>query len=222
MQNIIIDNTELVSILSPARLSSYKNEAEATDELLAKYAYNIKVSEAFYPVLALFEIVLRNKICSAIEKLIKPNWLIAELEKQSILRNEEYQKLIEAKEHLIKNNKKITNDRLIAEMTFGFWVYLFTKAYKPRLWDKKHFFETVFPNYKTNKELVNLTLLQDDLRTILRLRNRIFHHEIITNGRITPMQNYQIILNLIHLMSDDAVKYLNQISRFEAIISQKP
>ena len=70
--------------------------------------------------------------------------------------------------------------------------------------------------------MVNLTLLQDDLRTILRLRNRIFNHEIITNGRITPMQNYQIILNLIHLMSDDAVKYLNQISRFEAIISQKP
>ena len=87
---------------------------------------------------------------------------------------------------------------------------------------KKHFFKTVFPNYKTNKELVNLTLLQDDLRTILRLRNRIFHHEIITNGRITPAQNYQIILNLIHLMSNDAVKYLNKISRFDAIISQKP
>ena len=130
MQDIRIDNTELTSILSLARLSSYKNEAETIEELLAKYAYNIKVSEAFYPVLALFEIVLRNKICSAIEKLIKPNWLIAELEKQNILRNEEYLKLIEAKEHLIKNNKKITNDRLIAEMTFGFWVYLFTKAYK--------------------------------------------------------------------------------------------
>lgn len=45
-------------------------------------------------------------------------------EKQSILHNEEYLKLIEAKEHLVKNNKKITNDRLIVEMTFGLWVYL--------------------------------------------------------------------------------------------------
>lgn len=64
-----INVQNLIEILTPARLSSYKDTENSV--FLDEYIYNIKVSEAFYPALSLLEITLRNKICNAIEKLIK-------------------------------------------------------------------------------------------------------------------------------------------------------
>jgi len=213
----------IIEVLTSARLSSYKQQSTDADEvLLNEYIYNIQLSEAFYPALSLLEVTLRNRICSAIETLIKKDWLINELQSPKILRVKEHAKVVEAQKNIIQQGKKVTNDRLIAEMTFGFWIHLCTKAYKPKLWDKKGFFELVFPNYIQPSGLRQIAPIQNNLRDILRLRNRVFHHEIIINGKNSPKYYYQIILNLLHLMSDDIVDLLNNISRFDTISKQKP
>lgn len=215
-----VNSQNLIRILTSARLSSYRT-CDGIN-ILENYAYNIKLAESLYPALNLLEITLRNNICYAIENLIKKEWLISEYNKQQILGDKEYQKVKEAVNSINKQGKKLTNDRLIAEMTFGFWIHLCTKTYKPKFWDKKGFFEIVFPNYQSKTKLRQIAPIQNDLRTILRLRNRIFHHEIITNGRITPTTHYQMIQNLIHLMSDEMVQFLDEISRFPDIVKQKP
>ena len=107
-------------------------------------------------------------------------------------------------------------------MTLGFWIHLCTKTYRPKLWDRRGFFETVFPNYVNNKELRSIAPIQNDLLSILRLRNRIFHHEIIINGNKSPMEQYQMVLNIIHLLSKDTETLLKSISRFETVLKQKP
>ena len=211
---------ELIKIITPVRLGAYG--VEDNSMLLDKYVYNLKLSEAFYPALSLLEITLRNRICNAIEKLICKDWLIQELNKQNILADKEYQKLLESANKIKKTGKNITNDRLISEMTFGFWIHLFTKSYRPKLWDKKGFFETVFPNYANNGELRKIAPIQNDLLAILRLRNRIFHHEIIINGNKTSKEQYQLVLNTLHLLSDSMESLLQSISRFENIEKQKP
>ena len=211
---------ELIKIITPVRLGAYG--VEDNSMLLDKYVYNLKLSEAFYPALSLLEITLRNRICNAIEKLICKDWLIQELNKQNILADKEYQKLLESANKIKKTGKNITNDRLISEMTFGFWIHLFTKSYRPKLWDKKGFFETVFPNYANNGELRKIAPIQNDLLAILRLRNRIFHHEIIINGNKTSKEQYQLVLNMLHLLSDSMESLLQSISRFETIEKQKP
>lgn len=213
----------IVEILTSARLSSYKQQPIDTDEvLLNEYIYNMQLSEALYPALSLLEVTLRNRICNAIETLIKKDWLINELQNRQILGGKEHAKVVEAEKSIIQQGKKVTNDRLIAELTFGFWIHLCTKAYKPKLWDKKGFFESVFPNYVQPSGLRQIAPIQNNLRDILRLRNRIFHHEIIIKGKNSPKYYYQIILDLLHLMSDDIVDLLNKISRFNAISKQKP
>jgi len=213
----------IVEILTSARLSSYKQQPTDADEvLLNEYIYNVQLSEAFYPALSLLEITLRNRICNAIETLIKKDWLINELQTPQILGVKEHAKVVEAQKNIIQQGKKVTNDRLIAEMTFGFWIHLCTKAYKPKLWDKKGFFELVFPHYVQNSGLRQIAPIQNDLRDILRLRNRVFHHEIIINGKKNPKYYYQLILNLLHLMSNDMIDLLNNISRFDTISKQKP
>ena len=211
---------ELLEIITPVRINAYGKES--IDILIERYIYNLKLSEAFYPALSLLEITLRNKICNAIEKLICRDWLINELKTQNILENKEYQKLLESANKIKKAGKTITNDRLVSEMTLGFWIHLCTKSYKPKLWDKKGFFELVFPNYTNNGQLRKIAPIQNNLLAILRLRNRIFHHEIIINGKQTPQEQYQTITNMLHLLSDEAELLLQKISRFNDIIKQKP
>lgn len=216
----IENKTALIEIITPVRLRAYGNECD--EILLDKYIYNLRLSEAFYPALSLVEITLRNRICNAIDKLICKDWLINEINEQKLLADKEYKKLLETESKLSKLGKKVTNDRLISEMTLGFWVHLCTKSYKPKFWDKKGFFEAVFPNYSPEKELRKIAPIQNDLLTILRLRNRISHHEMIINCNKPPKEQYQLILNMLHLLSIDMEKLLNNISRFEDIIKQKP
>ena len=121
-----------------------------------------------------------------------------------------------------KDGKKVTNDRLISELTFGFWIHLCTKSYKPKFWDKKGFIELVFPNYTISSNLRNISLIQKDLRDVLKLRNRISHQEIIINGNRTPEESYKLIQTLLHTLSSGMYALLEDISRFNAITKQKP
>lgn len=134
----IKDKKELVEIITPVRLRAYGNECD--EVLLDKYIYNLRLAESFYPALSLLEISLRNRICNAIDKLICKDWLVKELSQQKLLADKEYKKLLESESKIKKSGKKVTNDRLISEMTLGFWVHLCTKSYKPKFWDKKRLF----------------------------------------------------------------------------------
>ena len=211
---------ELIDTITPVRLKAYGDGSN--DILLEKYIYNLKVSESLYPALSLLEVTLRNKICYAIETLICKDWLINELNQQNLLLDKEYKKLVETADKIEKDGKKVTNDRLISELTFGFWIHLCTKSYKPKFWDKKGFIELVFPNYTVSSNLRNISLIQKDLRDVLKLRNRISHQEIIINGNRTPEESYKLIQKLLHTLSSGMYALLEDISRFNAITKQKP
>lgn len=216
----IKDLGEIIDVITPVRLSAYGENFD--DLILDKYIYNIKLSETFYPALSILEVTFRNRICKAVEKLICSDWLLKELECRAILEEKEHEKLLEAEKNLQKLRKKVTNDRLIAEMTFGFWIHLCTKPYKVKLWDKKGFFEMVFPNYKSQGKLRKIGFIHNNLSDILRLRNRIFHHEIIINSNKTPEEYYQLIIEILYLLSCPMEILLNTISRFKEVIKQKP
>ena len=211
---------ELIDTITPVRLKAYGDDSN--DILLGKYIYNLKISESLYPALSLLEVTLRNKICYAIEALICKDWLINELNHQNLLLDKEYKKLVETADKIEKDGKKVTNDRLISELTFGFWIHLCTKSYKPKFWDKRGFIELVFPNYTISSNLRNISLIQKDLRDVLKLRNRISHQEIIINGNRTPEESYKLIQTLLHTLSSGMYALLEDISRFNAITKQKP
>jgi len=211
---------ELIDTITPVRLKAYGDDSN--DILLGKYIYNLKISESLYPALSLLEVTLRNKICYAIEALICKDWLINELNHQNLLLDKEYKKLVETADKIEKDGKKVTNDRLISELTFGFWIHLCTKSYKPKFWDKRGFIELVFPNYTVSSNLRNISLIQKDLRDVLKLRNRISHQEIIINGNRTPEESYKLIQTLLHTLSSGMYALLEDISRFNAIAKQKP
>jgi hypothetical protein len=218
-----IQEPEFINLISKSRLNSYKfNDDEDFIVLLRRYIYNIQISESFYPVLSMLEIALRNRINNAIHSFIKKDWLLSEIKSQKLLLDNEYKILLNSYKKLKLKNKNITQEALISELSLGFWINLCKKAYKTIIWDKKGVFEFVFPNFPISKEMNRIRFISSDLKNILQLRNRIFHHEIIINHKIGVQNCYNIIEKILHYISDDYCELLSKVSRFSDIIKQKP
>ena len=215
----------LVKLFSPNRLNSYKYESKDDDSIaLERYLFNIEVSKSLYPLLSLLEISLRNRINQAIEEVIKPDWLLKEINQQSILLPNEHKKLLDAKQKLInKGHQNISKDDIIAELSLGFWIHLCTKRYKTALWHKQGFFRIVFADYPNFSEFDKLSKVFPILQLMLKLRNRVFHHEIIINHPYGINNCYNDLRRLLGYISQDSLLYLDKICDFnEVITKQKP
>ena len=103
--------------ITEARLSAYGNMDEYKDNLL--------LSRRFYILLAILEVALRNSINEHFAKKIGSDWL----DDNHFLCKDAKRKISEAKNKLNHRHEPLTNDKIIAELNFGFWVGLFTQPY---------------------------------------------------------------------------------------------
>ena len=81
---------ECLQVLSPARLNKY---AQASGNEKAKalrlYQYNIKLSQRFYGVIGMFEIMLRNAINTHYKQYFNDdNWIINQARPNGLLEQE--------------------------------------------------------------------------------------------------------------------------------------
>ena len=82
----------------------------------------------------------------------------------------------EVKNRLVKQNKSITHDRIISELTLGFWTTLFSKRYNQYKFQSV-LVKNVFQNCpKSKRNIKNLQVCVDEIR---ELRNRVCHYENI-------------------------------------------
>lgn len=215
--------TNLVNLFSSNRLNSYKyNDNDDNSIALERYLYNIELSKSLYPLLSILEISLRNRINQAIEDTIQNDWLINELNNQNILLTGEFNKLQDAKQKLLKKGHyNFTKDDLIAELSLGFWVYLCGRKYKNSLWHKTGFFKTVFVDYPNFSEFDKLGKITPTLQLMLKLRNRIFHHEIIINYPYGINNCYNDLRKVLGYISKDSLLYLDKICDFNKVIANK-
>lgn len=172
----------LVAGLSPKRLAPYlRHNDEDCHRALAHYQWNLKLSEALYPVLHLNEVVFRNALHQTLtvefktEMWFEGDWLY-ESEKRSV---EEVIKEIR------KQKRDVTADRVVAQLTFGFWCSLCNKRYEHRqtLWPKllRH-----KPLKQLPKRLRQRQSISKAVERLRRLRNRVFHHEPIWHWQDLP------------------------------------
>lgn len=159
--------------ISPRRLESYRQSANDTDlDLLAHYTWNVRLSEAFHPLLHGLEIALRNSIHETVaDAFNNGRWLQTHL----ILKLPEQETVRQAKEKLRKQNKPLEEGRLIAELGFGFWTSLLDVRYEQVLWPwlLKQTFPAMPRRIRTRRTL------SKRLDRARYLRNRVFHHEPI-------------------------------------------
>ena len=164
---------ECLQVLSPARLNKY---AQASGNEKAKtlrlYQYNIKLSQRFYGVIGMFEIMLRNAINAHYKQYFNDdNWIINQARPNGLLEQEASEIL--RIQRTYTNMGVYNNDKMVASFTFGFWTYLFTRR-NYRIGGKTLL--QIFPNKAHG---LKQTDIYKQLTAIREFRNRIAHHEPI-------------------------------------------
>ena len=114
-----------IHLLSKERAAAYKlNNNETDKDALNRYLYNVAVGKSFYSLLDMFEILLRNRINNVFVSDFGIDWITHNNffdDKTKMIVNELVQKLD-------NKGKEITNNRLVSELTLGFWNNLFNNS----------------------------------------------------------------------------------------------
>lgn len=207
----------LVQSISYERLSVYGYQSHHSDSqnvaALARYLWNIALSESFYPSIQLCEITLRNQLYTQVaQKFNDIDWL----NNAAILVNHRDREDVEAiRLSLLKRNRDASAHRIIPELSFGFWSGLLHKRYEGVFWP--WLLKPCFP-YLAKRNRTQSYVFQR-LNDIRQLRNRIFHHEKI--GHLTNLLDiHQEICDVIAWMAPDMLSYLQSIDRFDAVYQQ--
>jgi hypothetical protein len=181
-------NTHLIErYISEARFSKYKN--------LGEYEENLFFSKKSYIPLSILEVALRNAIDDLLTQKVGEQWH----EDNSFLTRDSQFKVQQAKEMLRKRKESTSREKIIAELSFGFWVNLFKKPYDKKLRIKD--LKNVFPNLPSKEEkLMNREVIYRELNHVRNFRNRIFHYEKVINK-----DNYNTVFSEI----EEILNYFN-------------
>lgn len=121
------------AILSTDRFARYLAWAGGDRErALELYRLNVAASEALYTPLHVLEVALRNRIHALLSEERGEHWF--DTPGLLVLPNQ-HRQLGEAKARLLELRRPIGSGRIVAALTFGFWVAMLSPAYEI-LWQK--------------------------------------------------------------------------------------
>jgi len=202
---------DLERLLSQSRLATYyqlfPNDKQKAIEY---YQLNTQIAESLYPLLSNLEIVLRNAIHNSFSIHFKnTNWYAhvtyPELQDQINI----------AKSKISASKNQITIDKLVSELTLGFWTSLFNKNYAKDYWKPLMY---AFP--LLSKQQKHRNVIAFKLNNIRKFRNRIFHYEPICNDLNILSTNHTNILEVLQWINTDIVNWTKQIDRFDNLYQQ--
>lgn len=201
-----IEDIEL--LFSKSRIRTYyflfPNDKQKAIEY---YQLNTQIAEAFYPLLSNFEVVLRNAIHNSFSKHFKTeDWY------ENIYYPELVDQVKIAKSKISLSKKEFTIDKLIAELTLGFWTALFNKKYAKDFWKPLMY---AFPLVEKEKKIRNS--ISYKLNNIRKFRNRIFHYEPICTNLIVLEINHKNILEILGWINEDVVVWTKVNDRFDEL-----
>ena len=222
-------------LISQSRVSRYLAATGGNQRKAQKlYLANLRVAQAFHPLLGLLEITLRNKIDSALSiHFGNPNWILTEVNgfmaDPSITKYDKKVKsqvpdhwlkkeVLKAKTRLTTLQTPITVGKIIAEQSFGFWTEFFeTKYYRVLLGTPIQAF-TGLPSTYGRKEV------SQDLNTIRKFRNRINHDEPICFNSQNDLDFsdalgvYSAISNILKWMDTELPQFAKHIDKVKSSI----
>ena len=179
--------------LSKPRIERFLIASNGNQEkALLLYKINIQLSKEIFGVLSIYEVLLRNKIDNHYRQHFGDNeWLKNQCGLGGIFSHPSFSKYgFESRTKILTTfaqlGKHYSHDRLVAELSFGFWTYMFAPIQFMVGGQRLHKIYTERPKGTSQKMLFNQL---DEIRI---LRNRIAHHEpLCLTGSIKYLSNTQ-------------------------------
>lgn len=216
---------DLEYLISQPRLYKYLTVCGNSKVKAQKlYRANLRIAQAFYPVLNLFEVILRNVVHYRLSAhFANPNWIINEkngfMSNQTLRQSRFYLKsqVNKAESKLRRRGRTITSGKIIAEQTFGFWTSLF----------EPHHFRliqgTIINSFPNKPTFVNRGVICQKLQNIRDFRNRVYHNEpICFNGLNIDFQIAERIkidvFDLLEWISHEAKEYVETYDNIDSKI----
>ena len=194
---------ELEKHFSAARLGRYSvARGGDTTKAAADYSSNLLLSEAMVPMLNVLEIALRNGIHVRLSKLYgRGDWWEAWRDEPGF--DWQNKQVIGAKEKLRRHKEPQTVDKILAELTFGFWSSLFNAQFQDVLWKDLRLVFTRCPKPERQRRHISSALNQ-----IRDLRNRVFHHEPLLWLAPELLDQHQIGVKVINWLDPQLAHWL--------------
>lgn len=163
---------ELERHFSTARLGRF-SQARNGDRARAAvdYTHNILLAEAMMPMLNILEISLRNGVHrSMTARYGRADWWTGWANDSAY--SWQNKEILGAISKLNRRRERHNPDKIVAELTFGFWVSLFNSQFQLALWKDLRLIFAHCPKSLRQRGRISAALNQ-----IRDLRNRVFHHE---------------------------------------------
>jgi hypothetical protein len=221
---------------SSARVNRYLiATGNSTEKTVKLYEANLKISQAFHPLLGILEVVLRNRLNDVLALYFTdPDWIINQksgfmsdsslrytYKRTGVVKTNDFLKreILKAEKRLNKTQTPITSGKIIAEQTLGFWTDLF-EVHNYRLLKGKpiQIFQTL-PSGFGRKEV------NDQLDKVRRFRNRINHNEpICFNGDLIDFNEtvevHHSIINLLTWIDPEIIKLLSDLDKVQKTVER--
>ena len=215
-------------IMSTTRMMRYNIACNGnTKKAMTLYRLNLKLSQELFTVISCFEIALRNAIDNFYIRQYGNDWL-----RNAAIQGGMYDRTNCRRTKQLIDNKlqklahHYTHPKLIAEMDFGFWRYLFAQ---PQYYEGGQKLLQIFPAKPRSTPNIqyNQTFIFNQLGLINDIRNRIAHHEPIcflagqsVKSTTYTRQHYTHILQLFQWMSIDEAALLYGLDHINSVCNQ--
>ena len=181
---------KLVRLYSNSRVSKYYRATNCNiNKAVMLYFANLKIAQAFHPLLSSFEVILRNQLHYALARHFSDgNWIINQKtgfmvdpsltyinkrSKKRVTNDYILKEVQKAEKKITDRGVKVTTGRVIAEQTLGFWNSFYEKHHYALLAGVPcRIFKKLPSGYGRRN-------INDIIVRVRELRNRINHNEPI-------------------------------------------
>lgn len=187
---------EFQTIISVERLQRYFVACGGdTKKTMTLYRLNLNLSQEVFTLLRCFEVAIRNSIDAVLIASLGKDWLRDAVMPGGIFdipACHDSANIIRKAYTRLQRNDSYTHSKLLAEMEFGVWKYMFAN---PQYRVTGRTLLSIFPNKPRSTAQCQYNNIFNELNGINILRNRIAHHEPICFTLRQPVIGTSYILN---------------------------
>ena len=206
----------LLPWISQTRLEAHRPPQGDDLAMVCTYLHNIALCEALYTPLGFLEVALRNSLHTSLSSLHGSSaWYAL----AGVLEQDQQRDVARVSARIRGAGKPVTPDRVVSELSFGFWVALLSTPYDARFWRPQHarFLKASFPGIPRNQR--QRPTIYKRYNQLRQLRNRVFHHETIWN-RVTLSSDYRKLCEAIGWISPEMADACALVDRFDHVRQQ--